>query len=92
MNSVAKQPIAKARTIIEHAPAEERTRDTPQKKRRTTASVSVVMGLAYEWLLELPVPVVLVVMWISGVALLGAGALLAYAVIYVLVGMVTGPF
>ena len=33
---------------------------------------------AYEWFLELPVPAVLVVLWLAGVALLGACVLLLY--------------
>jgi hypothetical protein len=40
----------------------------------------------------LPVPVVLLVMWVGGAALWGACALLAYAVISALVGVVTGAF
>ena len=32
----------------------------------------------YEWFLELPVPVVLVVLWVGGAALLGALALALY--------------
>ena len=67
--------------VIDRAPTKGRTKDTPPANRRTTASVLEGIGLAYEWFLELPVPVVLMVMWVSGVALLGAGALLAYAVI-----------
>jgi hypothetical protein len=38
----------------------------------------------------LPVPVVLLVLWVGGVALLGAYALLAYAAISTLVGIVAG--
>ena len=36
---------------------------------------------AYEWFLELPVPVVLVVLWLAGAALMGlaAAVLLLYA-------------
>jgi hypothetical protein len=82
MYNAANQPSVNARKAIKRAPT----------KRRTTASVSVGMRLAYEWFLELPVPVVLVVMWVSGVALLGACALLAYAGISALVQMVAGAF
>jgi hypothetical protein len=82
MYNVANRPITKAHKAIERAPT----------KERTTASVSEGMRLAYERFLEMPVPVVLVVMWVSGVALLGACTLLAYAVISALVGTVAGAF
>jgi hypothetical protein len=87
MYDVANQPIAKAhKNVIDRAPMKEKTKDTPTTKGRTTAaSVSEGVGLAYERFLELPVLVVLVVMWVSGVALLGTCALLAYAIISALV-------
>jgi hypothetical protein len=93
--NVANQPTTKAqKKIIERAPTKEKTKDTPTTKGGTTAAsvVSEGMRLAYERFLEMPVPVVLVVMWVSGIALLGACALLAYAVKSVLVGMVAGAF
>jgi len=40
------------------------------------------------WFLELPVTVVLLVLWVAGTVLLGAWALLAYAGISALMGMV----
>jgi hypothetical protein len=58
----------------------------------TAAPVSIRIGLAYEWFLELPVALVLLVMWMAGTALLGACALLMYAGISALVGMVAGTF
>jgi hypothetical protein len=58
----------------------------------TAAPVSTRKGLAYEWFLELPVAVVLLVMWMTGTALLGACALLMYAGISALVGIVAGTF
>ena len=61
---------------------------TPTTNRRTAASVSAGIRLAYERFLELPVAVVMLVAWVVGVALLGACALLAYAGISALVGMV----
>ena len=76
--------------VIDRAPTKGRTKGTLTAKRRTTASVSEGIGLAYEWFLELPVPVVLMVLWVGGVALLGACALLAYAAISTLVGIVAG--
>jgi hypothetical protein len=78
--------------VIERAPTKGRTKDTPTAKRRTTASASVGIGLAYERFLELPVPVVLSVLWVGGVALLGACALLAYTVTSTLAGVLAGAF
>lgn len=34
----------------------------------------------YEWILELPVPVVLVIMWLAGAALAGLSVLVLYLV------------
>ena len=65
----------------------------PRTKPSTTAApVSTKRGLAYKWFLELPVAVVLLVMWVAGTALLGACALLMYAGISALGGMVAGTF
>jgi hypothetical protein len=65
----------------------------PSTKSSTTAApVSTRIGLAYEWFLQLPVALVLLAMWMAGTALLGACALLMYAGISALVGMVAGTF
>ncbi len=77
---------------IERGPTMGRTKDKPTTKRRTTASASGGIGLAFEWFLNLPAPVVMLVMWVGGAALWCACALLAYAVISALVGMVEGAF
>jgi hypothetical protein len=61
-------------------------------KSSSAAPSSVGVGRAYERFLELPVPVVLLVTWVVGTALLGACALLAYTVISALAGMVGGAF
>jgi hypothetical protein len=82
----------RAHKVIDRAPTKGRTKGRLTAKRRTTASVSEGIGLAYEWFLELPVPVVLLVLWVGGVALLGACALLAYAAISTLVEIVAGVF
>jgi hypothetical protein len=73
VHNVANYPITKAhKKVIDRAPT----------KERTTTTVSGAIGLSsYERFLQLPVAVVLLVMWVGGVALLGACALLAYAVI-----------
>ena len=61
-------------------------RTKPRASARTTAApVSTGIGLAYEWFLGLPVAVVLLVLWVGGVALFGACALVAYALVSALV-------
>jgi len=70
VHNVTKQPIPKAQTITE---------DAPELKERTTTSESAGIGPVYERFLELPVWVVLSVMWVGGVVLLGACALVVYA-------------
>ncbi len=92
MHNVANPPTTKSQKVIDPARTKAGTRVTPGTRRRTTASVSARIGLAYERFLELPVAVVMLVMWVVGVALLGACALLAYAVISALVGMVAAGF
>ncbi len=48
------------------------------------------VATAYEWFLNLPPLVPLLVLWVVGVALLGTCALVLYWVGRVLVGMMTG--
>ena len=52
-----------------------------RKARVEAASSSSSIGRAYERFLELPVLVVLLVLWVAGVAMLGSVVLVAYAVI-----------
>jgi hypothetical protein len=92
VHNVANPPTTKSQKVIDPAQTKVGTKAAPTTNRRTTATVSVGIRLAYEWLLGLPVPVVLLVMWVVGVALLGACALLAYATIPALVGVVAGGF
>ena len=92
MHNTANPPITNSQKVINPAREKARTQDTPTIKRRTIANVSAGKGLAYEWFLGLPVPVVLLMMWVVGAPLLGAWALLAYAGISALVGMVEGAF
>jgi hypothetical protein len=51
----------------------------------------LTVGQAYERFLELPVVVVLAVMWLAGAALLGSVALVLYSAGWVLVRSVVGP-
>jgi hypothetical protein len=64
----------------------------PRTEPRSAAPVSRGIGLAFEWFLELPVPVVLLVLWVAGVVFFGACALLTYLGISALVEMVAGAF
>jgi hypothetical protein len=92
VHNVANPPTTNAQKVIDSAQTKVGTRAAPTTNRRTTATVSVGIRLAYERFLELPVAVVLLVIWVVGVALLGACALLAYATISALVGVVAGGF
>jgi len=67
-------------------------RTEPRTEPRTAAPVSTGIGLAFEWFLELPVSVVLLVMWVAGIVFFGACALLTYMGISALVEMVGGSF
>ena len=48
------------------------------------------IGQAYEWFLELPVPVVLAVLWFAGLVILGSLVLVLYAYGASLVRVLTG--
>ena len=74
-----KQPTTKSRT-------------GPRTEPRTAAPVSRGKGLAFEWFLELPVQIVMLVLWVAGLVFFGACALLAYVSIFALVEMVAGAF
>ncbi len=76
---LTKPPTTKPRTTAAPAP-------------RTAAPVPTGIGLAYERFLELPVAVVLLVMWVAGVVLLGACALVVYAAVSAVVVIVMGAF
>jgi hypothetical protein len=52
--------------------------------------ISADIGQAYEWFLELPVVIVLTVLWVAGVALLGSCALVLYMAGSVLVRSLAG--
>ncbi len=59
------------------APVQPRTSSTTA----TTPPVSVGVGRAYERFLELPVGVVVGLMWLAGAALIGSFALAVYLVV-----------
>ena len=59
---------------------------------RNADPVSRETGLAFERFLQLPVPVVLLVLWVAGVVFFGACALLTYVGISALWEMVAGAF
>lgn len=71
------------------------TKPSPESKskpRATAGPGSRGLWPAYEWFLELPAAVVLLIIWVAGVVLIGACALLAYEGISALARMVTGVF
>ncbi len=82
MRTITTQPITRSQTVIQSTSA----------KGRTTATLSERVGLTYEWFLELPVRVVVLVLWAGGVALLGALALVSYVLISALVGVIAGAY
>jgi hypothetical protein len=92
VHTITKQPATKAQTLIEGTPTKGTTEDTLTPKGRTAPTVFAGIGLAYEWFLELPVWVVVLALWVGGVALLGACALVVYAAVSALVGIVTGAY
>jgi hypothetical protein len=92
VRTITTQPIIRSQAVIESTSTKGRTKDKPTPKERTTTTLSERKGLAYEWFLELPVRVVVLVLWIGGVAFLGALALVAYALISALVGVIAGAF
>jgi len=59
---MANSPITKAQEVIDHASTKARTKGT--------------LTTTYERFLELPVPVVLLVMWVVGATLIGGCVLL----------------
>ena len=61
------------------------------RKRGAHALLPLTVGQAYERFLELPVVVVLAVLWLAGTALLGSVALVLYSPGWVLVRSVAGP-
>jgi hypothetical protein len=60
------------------------------REQGTHALLSLTVGQAYERFLELPVVVVLAVMWLAGATLLGSIALVLYSTVWVLVQAVAG--
>ncbi len=60
------------------------------RKRGAHALLPLTVGQAYERFLELPVVVVLAVMWVAGVALLGSVALVLYSAGWALEQAVAG--
>jgi hypothetical protein len=82
VHAITKQAVIEAQTFTEGTPT----------KGRTTPTLSARLGLAYEWFLEWPVRVAVLVLWVAGVVLLGTCALVAYAAVSALLGMVAGAF
>jgi hypothetical protein len=76
-------------------PTRQPTTTTKSRTEPRTAAPPVsrgIGGLAFEWFLELPVPIVLLVLWVAGIVFFGVCALLTYVGISALVEMVGGAF
>jgi hypothetical protein len=73
-------------------PTKQPTRKSRTQPRLAAPPVSTGIGLAFEWFLALPVPVVILVLWVAGIVFFGACALLTYMGIFALVEMVKGAF
>jgi beta-lactamase regulating signal transducer with metallopeptidase domain len=91
VDGLANPPITESQKLTDRTPEKARTKDTPTEKSRTTNTVSVGIGLAYERFLRLPVTVVLLVMWVVGMVLLGSCVLVIYLYVSALVRMLVGP-
>jgi hypothetical protein len=91
-----KQPTTKSRTEPRTEPARTEPRTEPPRSAAPPVSTEIVStgigGLAFEWFLELPVQVVLLVLWVAGIGFFGVCALLTYMGISALVEMVGGAF
>ena len=76
-------------------PTRQPTTTTKSRTEPRTAAPPVsrgIGGLAFEWFLELPVQVVLLVLWVAGIVFFGVCALLTYMGISALVEIVGGSF
>jgi hypothetical protein len=60
------------------------------REQGARALLPLTVGQAYERFLELPVVVVLAMMWLAGATLLGSIALVLYSTVWVLVQAVAG--
>jgi len=76
--------VSKKVSAINAEQAAINTRARKARVEATPPSPSII-GRAYEGFLELPVLVVLGVLWVAGVAMLGSCVLVAYAIISTLV-------
>ena len=74
-------------------PTKQPTTNSRTELRTAAPPVSTgIGGLAFEWFLELPVQVVLLVLWVAGIVFFGACALLAYVGISAVVELVGRAF
>ena len=56
-----------------------------------TSQTTAHVGGLYEGFLELPGPIVLLVLWLAGAALIGLCALALYQLLWLLLGTLAGP-
>ena len=73
------------RTAVNASATTARLEATPSQHQGSSAPLSVAIGRAYERFLEMPVVVVLAVMWVAGAALLTSCALALYLAVSMLI-------
>jgi hypothetical protein len=67
------------RTLSDENRPQDENKERSRPKKTTATPGSSAIGRAYERFLELPVPVVLVVLWLLGALILGAVAVVAHS-------------
>jgi prolipoprotein diacylglyceryltransferase len=90
-----RSPNGKKMSVREKTPVHTETTETSTSTTRTSASERRSAPLAavlflYEGFLELPVPVVILSLWLAGAALIGLGVLLLYYLFWLSVELLLG--
>ena len=80
-------PVLEEKTLVQ----KEVQADTGHSATRTAAHDTGLFQSFLELLLELPVPVVLLTLWLLGAALVGLCALALYPLLWVLLGALAIP-
>jgi hypothetical protein len=64
--------------VLKDHPTRARSESSPTTPGTPTLPMSAEIGRAYEWFLQLPMLIVLAVLWVAGAALLGSCVLVLY--------------
>ena len=75
---ITKVMVDNPKNIRHDCHMESTSRHNPPLLMENTPKHSSALARVYEWFLELPVPVVLAVMWLAGAALVGLCGLVLY--------------